>query len=647
MAFSIRKMLSNITYFKKPGESSPEVSDSAHQRRPAYVPLHETVDNLPFERPEPDSTSKQCANSLKLPDSIKNYAAKKASLSDTDVIPVNVEAQTRKDRRKPKLKLDVKNANRSMNEPASDSSNNVENTPKHILLDCNSAELFSQQMDGFDFNKSFDIFDAMSGDSSCEENFEVDSLSDRTDTDISLVSDHINEPIKMCRKVDVMEYANEGDQLVRSTTPESFGDVELDKSEEDRISLLLNYHMKLEKLECFLKKLLTEFQFHIEVSKIFNCRSVVTTLPGTDVSKIPKILGEVTYIDNLSRGESPTGSWNIVMEKEDCLTKFKVKKQLLSMRHNIDEFINVYLQTKDTENQKKLLSRDRRSITFDLHKGKRQPQKRLRISNKKKYKRFDYPDLREAMLNLFNPEDKEDLSISCNNITHLLSDSDEADIPKCVCQCHYNRSPSSQTDSGVTKNDGSLNSQSVSSSIGNFSLDSSTLTSYSESLDQIISYNSFQDSSLYSTLLQKAAIERITFYVQVHSIQLKCEPAEQEFESKQVITFHCPACKIVETDENDLLRHILSYNHGEKIHFLYKTAYIKKCVSAGKEIQPSTVLNPMTMYRDENRIVCFGDAMYACSLCFENLIIGESVLMAHCAEPEHAERREKLFELVN
>ncbi|XP_026763897.2 uncharacterized protein LOC113522423 [Galleria mellonella] len=645
MAFSLRKMLSNITYFKKPGEgSSPDGDRPAGANQPStYVSSYET-DNLSFDRLEPDSTSKHFTNSLKLSNSIENYASKKGSLSDTDVL-VSIGAP-KKDRRKgKKLKLDIKKASQSMTEITSDDSNNVENTPKHILLDCKSADLFSQRFKSLDFNKSFEIFDDdLSDESSYEDNFEILTTSEHSNSDISILSESDVESIKMCRKVEPS--ADNENILVPSTTPESFADVELDRNEDKRTSLLLNYQMKLERLDCLLKKLLTEFQFHIEVSKVFNYRSVLTPLPDTDVSRLPKMLGEVTY--NLSHDTSPSGSWNIVMEKEDSITKFKVKTQLLSIKHNIDEFVNTYLQNREVE--KKLLAHERRSLTFDLQKEKKEPQKRLRINDKKKYKHFDFPDLREAMLHLFGSEEKDDSmsSISGNNITQLLSDYDEADMSKCICRCRYHRSPSTQSDSGVTtKNDRSLSSQSISSSIGNFSLDSSTLTAYSESLDQIISYNSFQDTSLYSTFLQKAAIERITFYVQVHSIQLKCEPAEDEFESKNTISFYCPACKSVENDENGLLKHILSQIHCEKIHFLYKTAYIKKCVSTGKEIQPSTVLNPMVMYRDDNKIVCFGDAMYACSLCFENLIIGESVLMAHCAESAHVERREKLSEILD
>lgn len=637
MAFSFRKMLSNINYFKKPGEDVPSEGNDGIASADDDV-----SNNIDFDRIEPDSTSKQCATSLKLPDSVKKFTSKKSSLSDTDLHNIHAEASQKEKRKSKKLKIDIKKASQSMSEAMDQSStSNIENTPKHILLDSQSADLFSQHFRGFDFNNSFDIFDAMSEDSSCvDENIDIESLSDKSE-DITLDSDD-GEEIKMCRKV---EEACEQNQLVPSATPESFGDVEVDKNEEDRMSLLLNYQMRLEKLECVLKKMLTEFQFHVEVSKVFHCRSFVTTLPGTDVSNIPKMLGEVTYIDNLDRGISPTGSWNIVMEKEDEETKFKVKKQLLSMKHYIDEFVNAYLQnnSKPIKMCKKLLPRNRRSITFDLHKNKRH-QKRLNTNNKKKFKHFDYPDIREAMINLFDQESMEEFSVSN---TQSLINYEDVDSSKCVCRCQLHRSPSTQTDSGLTtKNDASLSSQSITSSIGNFSLDTSTLTAYSESLDQIVSYNSFQDSSLYSTLLQKAAIERITFYVQVHSIQLKCEQADEEFESKNVITFHCPACKSVESDESGLLHHILSQKHCEKIHFLYKTAYIKKCVASGKEIQPSTVLNPMKMYRDDNKIVCFGDAMYACSLCFENLIVGESVLMGHCSEPEHVERREKLLEML-
>ncbi|XP_053622766.1 uncharacterized protein LOC128682202 [Plodia interpunctella] len=635
MSFSLRKMLSNISYFKKPDDDPQDSDEITKKRRHTYV-CTEKSSSISFDRVEPDSTSRQCAtsSSLKLPDSVKIYAAKKGSLSDTDLLTVSMETP-KKDRKKcKKLRLDIKKASKSMDAVnQSDSSNNVENTPKHVLLDCKSEDLFSERFHGFDFSRSFEISDAMCDELSFEEdNLDIESLSEHSDTDISIVSE--KESIKMCRKVDHDEM-NLEQQLVPSASPESFGDVEVEKNEEERMSLLLNYQMKLEKMECFLKKLLSEFQFHIEVSKVFLCKSIVTTLPGTDVSNIPKVLGQVTYIDNV-RGISPTGSWNIIMEKEDGVMKSKLKKQLLSMRHTIDEFVHVYLQNQ--EKRKKMLSRQHKSITFDLHKEKRQPQRR-RISNKKKYRHFDFPDYRDAFLTLFSCED--DFETSFANTP--CSDDSEA---KCICNCH-SHSPISQTDSALTIKEEFISSQSISSSIGNFSLDSSTLTAYSESLDQIVSYNSFQDTSLYNTLLQKAAIERITFYVQVHSIQLKCELSDQEYESKIVILFDCPVCKSVENEENGLLKHILSQSHCEKIHFLYKTAYIKKCVSAGKEIMPSTVLNPMTMYRDDNKIVCFGDAMYACSLCFENLIVGESVLMAHCGEADHIERREKLSEILD
>ncbi|CAG9790665.1 unnamed protein product [Diatraea saccharalis] len=637
MAFSFRRMWSNINYFKKSEDDAPIDPDEEHKK--TYVPSRDSK-NIDFERTEPDSTSKQCATSLKLPDSVKNFAAKKCSLSDTDALSINIDMPTKKEKRKSKkLKLDIKKCNTSVSD-VDNSSNNVENTPKHILLDSENTDLFSHHFKGIDLNNSFDIFDVISDSSSIceEEELDIESLSDKSETDISLESDN-KEEIKMCRKVEVFSDMPDN-QIVRSTTPESFGDVEVDRNEEERISLLWSYQMKLEKLDCLLKKLLTEFKFHIEVSKVFNCRSVVTPLPGTNVSKIPKMLGEVMLMDDVSRGVSPAGSWNIIMEQEDDKSKIKLRSQLQSMKHYIDNFTNMYLQRNQLTKHKQQASGSS-STTLDLYKGKRE--KRLRISNKKKYKHFDFPDLRDAMINLFNL-DSED-----SNADYTKSiDYDEADTSKCDCRCRLHRSPSIQTDSGLTtKNDGSMSSQSITSSIGNFSLDSSTLSAYSESLDLIVSYNSFHDTSLYSTLLQKAAIERITFYVQVHSIQLKCEQSEQEFESKNVITFFCPACNTIESEENGLLKHILSQAHCEKIHFLYKTAYIKKCVSTGKEIMPSTVLNPMKMYRDDNKIVCFGDAMYACSLCFENLIVGESVLMAHCAEPEHVERKEKLNELLD
>ncbi|CAH0730855.1 unnamed protein product, partial [Brenthis ino] len=627
MAFSLRKMLSNITYFKK-SEDSPESSISdpnLKKRRHTYVGDEPIIIN--FESTEPDSTYRQCT-SLKLPESVKNFAAKKGSLSDTDLLTLSVDAPVREKRRKcRKLKLDIRKASQSMNQLSEDSLSNIENTPKHVLLECKSSDVFSERFRGFDFNKSFDLFDAISDDHPSspfeEEDVDIDSLSDHSDSNISLPS---HKSIKMCRKVTETEsQSSDENQLVPSASLESFADVELDKNEEERMQLLLNYQMKLEKMECFLKKLLHEFQFHIEVSKVFRSKSIVTALPGTDISNLPKCLGQVKYVNSFNsseRSSSPANSWNIVMEKDDDQTKFKIKKQLLSMKHCIDDFVKINLQ-----NYKE--NKVTKSITFNFQKTK--TSKQQSASHKKKMKHFDFPDLREAMINLFSADNMDSINFYNENIDN-----------KCVCKCHEPSSPSSQTDSGLTsKTDCST---SITSSIGNFSLDSSTLTAYSESLDQIVSYNSFQDTSLYNTLLQKAAIERITFYVQVHSIQLKCD--SEEIESKNTIIFHCPSCKDTQNEENGLLRHILSQTHCEKIHFLYKTAYIKKCMSTGKEIQPSTVLNSMKMYRDDNKIVCFGDAVYACSLCFENLIVGESVLMAHCAEPEHINRREKLADII-
>ncbi|XP_049884151.1 uncharacterized protein LOC126379439 [Pectinophora gossypiella] len=627
MAFSFRKIISNIGYFKKPGDDEIGSTDSHNdpefdkQRCISQLSTGD-AEIINFERPEPDSTSIQCATSLKLPESVRNFATKKGSLSDTDLLTVNMEKGKKEKQKSRKLKVDIKKANKSFDETVK--RENVENTPTHVLLECKSSEIFSERMKQFDFSKSFEIDSDVSSYEE-DENFEIESLSD-----ISLESED-KTSIKMCRKVSTdSQSSNEGTQLVPAASIESFGDVEIDKNEEERVATLLNYQMKFEKMEGFLNKMLTEFQFHIEVSKIFNTRSLISSLAGHN-THMPKQLDEVSSMENNNRGISPTGSWNIVLDKEDRMTKIKLKNQLLSIRNIIDEFINTNLKNQSS-GQRPMLCKKNRSITFDLHKGKRMH--KLHVSNKKKIRHFDFPDIREAMINLFSPDD--------NTNTVVNASFDESDM-KCNCNCHLNSPCSTETDSGVTKS--VERSMSITSSIGNFILDSSTLTAYSESLDQIISYNSFQDASLYSTLLQKAAIERITFYVQVHSIQLKCE-TEQDYETKNLITFFCPACKSTENEENGLLKHILGQYHCEKIHFLYKTAYIKKCVQAGKEIQPSTVLNPMKMYRDDNKIVCFGDAMYACSLCFENLIVGESILMAHCSEPEHVERREKLPEIL-
>ncbi|CAG4980610.1 unnamed protein product [Parnassius apollo] len=640
MAFSLRKMLSNITYFKKPdGSTDNSENQGSKKRRHTYVSDEPVMIN--FECAEPDSTSRQCT-SLNIPESVKKFAAKKASFSDTDLLTLNVDSPVRQRRKRcKKLKLDIKKASQSMTERLNHSrdgdSPNIENTPKHILLECVSSDIFSEKLKGFDFSKSFDFYDGASDDQSSpfeEENFDIESLSDHSDSDVSVASNK-KKPIKMCRKVEAMGSGSSSeDNFVASATPESFDDIEIEKSEKEEMKLLHNYQMKLEKIEGFIKNMLNEFQFHIEVSKIFNSR-IESNLQKKDTANIAKDCS--VHISQV-QGISPTESWSFIMEKEDGKLKIKVKEQLESIKHSIEEFIKIYLENYDLGRRKcrKYLS------TFDIHKGQHYVPKRVNMSNKKKIKHYDFPDLREAMINLFYPDSKN------TSINISTSDSDDSMSSKCTCQCHRHTSSLSHTDSGLTNktSDGSISNQSITSSIGNFSLDSTTLTAFSESLDQIVSYNSFQDTSLYNVMHQKAAIERITFYVQVHSIQLKCDSSEQDFESKNVITFHCPSCKTTESDENSLLKHILSQTHCEKIHFQYKTAYIKKCVSAGKEIQPSTVLNPMKMYRDDNKIVCFGDAMYACSLCFENLIIGESVLMAHCVEKEHVERREKLSELL-
>lgn len=621
MAFSIRKMFSNISYFSKPGDqNSPGEYRREESPSPNYY-QNEPSKSIDFEAIEPDSTSKPAATSLKLPVSIQNFPASKGYLSDTDLLNIDVS----KSRRPKSLKLDMKKASQSMKDNLyySDSAY-IENTPKHILLDSKSADLFSEKFRQLNFNNSFD-FDITS--ESSDDELGIETLSDCSDTDISLKNEVEKLEIKMCRKVDSKcETAP-----IPSVTPESFGDMELDKNEEERLLLLMNYQMKFEKIERLLKKLLSEFQFHIEVSKIFNGKSLMTVLSGTEVSNIPKDLGQVTYMDNV-KCDSPTDSWNIVIEKEDNNTKIKFKKQLQSLKNCLDQFAYNYLQTLEAHDVKP--QKMKKSITFDLHKGQR-IHKNTKVSTKKRMKHFDFPDYREALINLFDIDMVDEID------TQMQQNHDEC-LQKCTCSCH-DPSLDHSNDSGLTMKTDQSN-QSITSSIGNFSLDSITLSAYSESLDQIINYNSFQDDSLINILLQKPAVERITFYVQVHSIQLTCETGDG-YESKSNFTFFCPACEITEVEEEELLMHILSQTHCEKIHFLYKTMYIKKCVANGKEIQPSTVLNPMRLYRDDNKVVCFGDATYACTLCFENNIVGESVLMGHCHDETHLERRDKLSEL--
>lgn len=595
MAFSFRKIISNINYFKKSDDDDSTTNDgfvdpNSDVRRNTATLASGDAEIVEFEHTEPDSSSKQVKNDTPLV-----IAARKGSLSDTDLTKSGKKIK----RRLKKLKLDVLKANQSFNENLKTdnhldetSSDNPENTPKHIFLESKSAEAFTERVRLFDFSASFNI-DSDDQSSLYEDNIDIQSLSD-SDDDISIASQDTAGEIKMCRKVD--EILNDS-RIIPSTTPESFADVEIGKNEEDRLTLLSNYQMKFDKMDCILKNLLTEFQFHIEVSKIFNSWSI-----EQDNIVEPK------STDKDYNRESNSNKWDMIIKKEDSLTKNKLKNQLLTIKSSIEQFVNTNLKNQGKRSQ---VSKDHKKTVS---------------KTKKKLKHYDFPDYREALINLFSPKTEQETLINIKM------------EEKCNCNCH----DTSQTDSGVTKSEDS--SMSITSSIGNFSLDSSTLTAYSESLDQIISYNSFQDTSLYSTFLQKAAIERITFYVQVHSIQLKSELSD-DYESKSKIFFHCPSCNATEYDENNLLKHILSQYHCEKLHFLYKTAYIKKCVQSGKEIQPSTILNPMKLYRDDNKVVCFGDAMYACSLCFVNLIIGESILMAHCMEVEHIERREKLNEV--
>lgn len=566
MAFSFRKIISNISYFSKSeDENHPKsLSDVPADRTKCSKNYFSSIPASDFVV-EADSTSK-CA-SLNLTDNARNYSVKKGSLSDTDLLSNNPESQRKKCR---KLKLDIAKANQSVSDSllySETSSNNVENTPTHKLLDCKATDFFR----GFNFNQSFDL----SGDSSYEEdNIDIESISEHSDTDLSIATNVDEKPeIKMCRKVETEV------ETAPSVTPESFTDVEVDKNENEINNLILNYHMKIEKQESILQKLLSELQFHIEVSKIFTSKTCA-----------PNKAGRLKPV-SLGRGVSP--AWQVISQTE-MESKSKLKNQLLSMRHTIDTF-----------------------IVSHFHEPK-STKRKIKVSYKKKIKNYDFPDLREAMIKLFD------------------DGTDSSDELDCNCHCH-------STDSGLISKSEKDSNHSITSSIGNFTLDSTTLSAYSESLD-VISYSSFHDSSLYNTLLQKSAIERITFYIQVHSIQLKSESMD---ESKNSITFYCPACSITEYEENGLMRHILGSSHCAKIHFIYKTAYVKKCIAAGKEIQPSTVLNPMTMYRDENKIVCFGDAMYACSLCFENLIVGESILMAHCSDEEHVERKERLSEIFD
>ncbi|KAJ0184380.1 hypothetical protein K1T71_000803 [Dendrolimus kikuchii] len=585
MAFSLRKMLSNISYFTKPEDAPNENRDENFERN--YFPR----DLANFERIEADSTSK--CESLNLPESIKQYALKKGSLSDTDILNI-----TPKEKRKfKKLKLDIHKASQSLSDKfihSEDSSNDTENTPKHVLLECKRSELFSEKLKKFNFDLSFDISDSTSNDSlSDDENLDIESLTDHTESELTEVSSDEVKVVKMCRKVA---------ENVQSMSPESFAEVDIDRNNGN---IMFMYQSKFERIENILKNLLKEFQFQIEVPKVLNLQS--NAVKADEKTDNP----ERMYLEDIkSAAESP--SWDMLSDNNVIASKVKIQNHLQSINKITNAFLNTYFQHSKLNN----------GLTFDIHKGKKL-HRQARISEKKRIRHFDFPDLRDSMLNLFNMEN-EDIECSANNI----------DSPKCCCKCQCQDSVILKTETDT----------SITSSIGNFTLDSTTISAYSESLD-VISYNSFDDSNLYTTFLQKASMERIIFYIQAHSIQIHCVPSN-DYESKNIITFNCPSCNITENEENGLLKHILSQKHCEKLHFIYKTAYIKKCVAEGKEIMPSTVLNPMKFYRDDNKIVCFGDAVYACTLCFENSIVGESVLMAHVSESEHLSRRDMLYDII-
>ncbi|GBP87290.1 hypothetical protein EVAR_86872_1 [Eumeta japonica] len=459
----------SIYIFKRP-EDDPQfhvVENGPMKRRHDSSSDHDKSQNLSYEKTDLDLSNRRYAKTMKkLPDAIKHFTAKKCSLSDTD-LTVNSEF-SKIDRNCKKLKLDVEKANRSAREALDITCDNkyaddvIENTPKQISLGY-SGNVFSEKFKQIDFNKSFDLFDYMSEGrpSSSDKDLET-PWSERSDSELSASEDGVE--VKMCKKVNDSEYAS---------SVGSFVDLELDRNEEQRITLLLSYQMKLEKMEIMLKNLLTEFQFHIEVSKIFQFKSQVTTLPGTDISNIPKILGDIACYDSLSRNDSPTGSWNIVMKREDDLTKLKLKKQLLSMQKCIQEFMDQYLK----ENYDRKLN---------FNKGYT---KKLRINRKKRDKQLD----------------------DCSD--------------QCDCCCHKNN------DSGLTTKSSLTENQTISSSIGNFSLDLSTLSTFSESLDNL-SYSSFSDNSFFSTMLQKSAMERIMFYVQVHSIEMRNDLDDAELSTK-------------------------------------------------------------------------------------------------------------------
>lgn len=642
MAFSFRHIISNIPYFKKSGDDSSPGSEnlsSSSSKKRRHISLNDTG----------NSSKSSCSDKIedvdqKISDVKPQETTEQVAILDTEVFTMDITSTKQGKKKAKKLKLDMATISGSTEVINQESLYNcaIENTPQQINLQNRRSEMFSERLKEFDLSRSFDIYDLMN-DKETDTNYDVQSLSEHSESDISLAS---HDDVKMCRKVQLLSElsdSSDGEQnLVHSSSIESFVDVGLDKNEEDRISLLLSFQVKFEKLERLLQQLLNEFQFHIEVSKVFQTKSIVTALPGSDITNLPKKYGEITYIDETSRGPSPSGTWNIVIENEDDISKFKLRKQLLSMKRCIENFVKEYLHNTELMLAKKAITSNLK-MTQILDSNKKGREKRLRINKKKRERCMnDFPDLEEVLQKLFSL-DTNIHSDTSNLEVDTSGDTDE----KCTCKCRYHRECSSlsHTDSGVKTCEDKLN-QSITSSIGNFSLDSNSLSAYSESLDNIISYSSFNDSSIYNSILQKPAIERITFYVTVHGIQLKSDDNDMTYDLKPRVIFSCHSCFTDLYNEQDLIKHILTQKHCEKIHFLYKNAYIKKCIASDQEIMPSTVLNPMKMYRDDNKIVCFGDGIFACTLCFENMIVGESVLMAHCDTEDHQERRDQLNDLL-
>ncbi|GBP84900.1 hypothetical protein EVAR_60701_1 [Eumeta japonica] len=193
MAFSFRKMFSNISYFKRP-EDDPQfhvVENGPMKRRHDSSSDHDKSQNLSYEKTDLDLSNRRYAKTMKkLPDAIKHFTAKKCSLKQTD---------------QPEA-LDITCDNKYADDV-------IENTPKQISLGYSSV--FSEKFKQIDFNKSFDLFDYMSEGrpSSSDKDLET-PWSERSDSELSASEDGV--------EVKMYEIGKDGDHAENLLTEFQF-----------------------------------------------------------------------------------------------------------------------------------------------------------------------------------------------------------------------------------------------------------------------------------------------------------------------------------------------------------------------------------------------------------------------------------------